>query len=757
MANPWDSAPIVRKAGALVVPQNPYADDANRRAEAAEQRSNTALGMDATRLQLSQMQAAQSADTARRAAEEAEQKKADRAARGGVETTESERTAAFLATRVANGLRDLKRIGNIGAPTLKDATLGETLLGNYLTDEDRQRVINAQREILDPALTLGTGAAYSKEQIDSYRAQYFAQPGDKPATIDDKRRRLATLMEAARVKSGAAAGMIDTAIKETGGFAPPSNPLTSDQQKLYDAYLTSNPQATPDQIRTFAKNAGLGEVGNAEEIVKARQAGAGVAPASAAVQGEQGSYRDSVLSQGLSGVNEGVASTLGAPVDLVNSALGFGAQGINALANTNLSVSDNPMLGSEWWRDRLTGVGSIGEDTGTHPFARRVGQSVGAAAVPIPGLASTGRQIAAALAGGLGGGVGAATAQQIAPGNPLAEMGGEILGGGLAGGASLLNGRRLAQREIESAVPTVPQLQQQAGNLYRQAEQNGVVASGTQTQDLHDSVARILADEGTISPTGRVSEVHPKVREAYATMQDYAGSPMNPTQMQTVRRVLGDGRLSQEPNERRVANLLMDEFDNWTAPLAPELADARGVASRYLNAQTLEQARELAEARMGQFSQSGLENGIRTEYRKLDRQAIRGQQPGFSDPLIAQIEDVSRGTTGSNVARALGKLAPRGVVSAGISTGVPFSIGSALGGPAVGAALSAATLGAGEVGRRLATQMADRGATVAELLARNGGDLPQAAYLPPDLQRILAAQASAQGSQYLDNESPNGY
>lgn len=727
------------------------------RAEIELRSAQAGLANDAERIRLAREDQLLQREANARAAEKDQRDQKTSDARGGIETTESERTAAFLATRVAGGLRDLRTIGNIGAPSIKDATIGSTFLGNYATDENRQRTINAQRDILDAALTLGTGAAYTQEQIDAYRASYFPQPGDQPKTMEDKARRLQTLMSAGRVKAGAAGSLIDSALQGSGMSADPANPLSTDQQKMYDAYLASNPQATAEQLRTFARTAGLGELNNADDIIKARAGGAGVASASAAQSGgvtDRGSYNESVLSQGLSGVNEGIASTLGAPVDLVNGALGLGAQGINAIANTDLSVSDNPLFGSNWWKSQMTDAGSIGAEADS-PFVRRVGQSIGAAAVPGIGLARTGGQVASALVSGLGGGIGAATARQVAPGNALAEMGGELVGGGLTGMASIANARRVAQREIESAVSTVPQLKEQAGGLYRQAEQNGVTASPAETQDIADRLGGILRQEGTVSPTGRVSEVHPKVREAYATAQDYAGSPMNPTQMQTVRGILSDGRMSAEPNEARIAKMLTNEFDDWTAPLAPELADARDISSRYLNAQTLERARELAEPGASGFSVSGLENAIRTQYRNLDRQAIRGQQPGMIDPVVEQIEKVSRGTTASNIARQLGKFAPRGVVSASLGTGIPFAIGNAAGGPVMGGAMSALTMGVGEAGRRVATQMADRGATVAELIARNGGALDQAQYITPEIARLLAAQSAAQSGQYLDG-GPDG-
>jgi hypothetical protein len=60
-------------------------------------------------------------------------------------------------------------------------------------------------EILDAALTLGTGAAYTREQLENYRRSYFPQLGDKQGTVKDKQQRLKSLIDSAMIKSGRAA------------------------------------------------------------------------------------------------------------------------------------------------------------------------------------------------------------------------------------------------------------------------------------------------------------------------------------------------------------------------------------------------------------------------------------------------------------------------------------------------------------------------------------------------------------------------
>lgn len=129
------------------------------------------------------------------------------------EGTSDERTAAFLATRVQGGVNDLKRLGNSGYPTItSEVSRGVPLVGNYLVDESVQRRKAAEIDVLDAALTLGTGAAYNQEQLEGYRESYFPRPGDGEKTLADKRERLVRMLQAARVKAGRSSPMIDKAL-----------------------------------------------------------------------------------------------------------------------------------------------------------------------------------------------------------------------------------------------------------------------------------------------------------------------------------------------------------------------------------------------------------------------------------------------------------------------------------------------------------------------------------------------------------------
>ena len=81
---------------------------------------------------------------------------------------------------------------------------------NLANPEARQRVEAAELDILDAALTLATGAAYTREQLENTRSTYFPTLGDKPATVRDKAVRLDQLLkDAAMTKAGRAAPTLD--------------------------------------------------------------------------------------------------------------------------------------------------------------------------------------------------------------------------------------------------------------------------------------------------------------------------------------------------------------------------------------------------------------------------------------------------------------------------------------------------------------------------------------------------------------------
>lgn len=214
------------------------------------------------------------------------------------DTTEGEKTAAFLGTRVASSLQNLARIGKANPDAREPSLLVEGVRGlpffgetaaNFLTDSDRQIVEAAELDLLDAALTLGTGAAYTAEQLAGYRKSYFPRLGDSPETRKAKEQSLKVLLEAARVKAGRASGEIDKALQAAGmaeapaglpqgtqiefgmdgSGAPTGFRFNPQQLAQLQSFMAQNPNASAAELNAFSSGAFGQTLGTPEQVDQA--------------------------------------------------------------------------------------------------------------------------------------------------------------------------------------------------------------------------------------------------------------------------------------------------------------------------------------------------------------------------------------------------------------------------------------------------------------------------------------------------------
>jgi len=163
-------------------------------------------------------------------------KPAESAGAAQPKTTEDQNKSAGYAIRMENALRDIAtsvaknksadRPSAVNTAVAAIPFTGEAL-SNYFNSPERQNVEAAQLDALDAALTLNTGAAYTKEQLKGLSKAYFPQIGDDDSTVQSKKVRLQSLIETARLRARSAypdtgAGSVDPNIdslvqKYTGG------------------------------------------------------------------------------------------------------------------------------------------------------------------------------------------------------------------------------------------------------------------------------------------------------------------------------------------------------------------------------------------------------------------------------------------------------------------------------------------------------------------------------------------------------------
>lgn len=436
-------------------------------------------------------------------------------------------------------------------------------------------------------------------------------------------------------------------------------------------------------------------------------------------------------------------ATMGA-YDELASALGAPIKGIENLATGQDSINGAgdilPFLGRSFLSAQQGQQALTNQAYEQAPIAAAAGDVAGALGV---GLLSGGSNVinvakptiaGMAARGGvegalMGAGSGYSGAEDPSLGGRLqSAAGGAALGGAIGAATGGVAGG-LMSRAQTNAVPTVQELADEAGALYSAARASGVTASPQMTTGIADTIDGIARAENVILPSGKVNNTYPKISGVLNIFDEYRGQPIDVGQMQSIRRSLQDAAKSLDPGERRVGTIMLSEFDDFATGVAPELAEASNLYWRSKLGETIEEAVDLATNRSSQYSQSGMENALRTQFRQLNAKIIKGQLRGVPTELAEQIRLVADGSPIQNFARGVGKFAVRGPVSGVIPT-LAGTGGFAAGGP-VGAAIGAGAVALpGEIGRRAAEAMSIRNASVASALARQGGALPSQEFTP---------------------------
>lgn len=122
--------------------------------------------------------------------------------------------------------------------------ISEPLANNFRSPE-RQRMDAVNTDATDAALTLATGAAYTKEQLDGAKKSYAPSIFDDPKTAAEKRVLFNNMIQSARLRSGPMAPKVDAMISQgrkplPGDGGTPSAPQVGSIVKGH-MFLGGNP------------------------------------------------------------------------------------------------------------------------------------------------------------------------------------------------------------------------------------------------------------------------------------------------------------------------------------------------------------------------------------------------------------------------------------------------------------------------------------------------------------------------------------
>lgn len=215
-ANPFDQFDSAQPAQPAPRPQSPppfIQGTISPTKQAAETRAQQDQALQMERFRLDQEKAARDA--------EKDQRTAQKDASGTVD----EKKIATLTTRLAGAFSDMAPIIE-NDPSAAEPGIIESVRGGLSNDgitaiparaiagANRRSVYDAEIDALDALLTLGTGAAYNREQLDGQRIAYFPAYGDTAEERALKKNRLARLIEAAKVNAGPAWQQVEPQIAQ---------------------------------------------------------------------------------------------------------------------------------------------------------------------------------------------------------------------------------------------------------------------------------------------------------------------------------------------------------------------------------------------------------------------------------------------------------------------------------------------------------------------------------------------------------------
>lgn len=327
---------------------------------------------------------------------------ADPDVKAGAKPTEAQSKVLTLLSRIAGGANDIQNViatepeaQQAGLfETLSRNVLGEGIVTRSLAGPERRTVTDAQVDILDGLLTLGTGAAYNREQLIGQTLSYFPQYGDTEQEIKVKDERLKRAIEAARIQAGPLAEEFDNVIKplfqQAAAAAPEAGPRGAPALQVAEGERI----ATDRDIEIASLLQGAWQSGKSIDEVNALaiQLGTEPLPPATIEALRSDTNRQIRFTPNRSGVREGAGPGMG-------SALAAGSiRGLTGnLAEEALALVD-PAAAA-----KLQAAGEFAQQE--YPLTTMAGEVIGGALSPLSRVGPGGTIAGEAVRGGIYGGL----------------------------------------------------------------------------------------------------------------------------------------------------------------------------------------------------------------------------------------------------------------------------------------------------------------------------------------------------------------
>lgn len=306
----------------------------------------------------------------------------------------------------------------------------------------------------------------------------------------------------------------------------------------------------------------------------------------------------------------------------------------------------------------------------------------------------------------------------------------------------------------DDAAPAADDLRTLAKQAYQAADNAGVVYTPEGVQQLGQGIMEDMA-AGGFHP-----RIHPKVAAVLDAVGELGDGNVSLGKLEQLRRIAGSAAKSIEPDEQRLASIVIDNIDEFTRAATDPALVARGDGA--VASDALTEARdywsrlrksEMVDDALMKAERHAKSTGGGTNIDNASRQKVRvildspKKVRGFTDQERAVMERLVRGTTGQNLLRLIGKASPSGIVSGGAGAAAGATVGGAIGGPAGAVIGTVAVPAVGRLAKLGADAMTAEHAKVLDALVRNGGQALPLLQLDGPRKAIIDLLSRAAGQE----------
>lgn len=312
-----------------------------------------------------------------------------------------------------------------------------------------------------------------------------------------------------------------------------------------------------------------------------------------------------------------------------------------------------------------------------------------------------------------------------------------------------------AVEAVAKSVPTAAEIKGVAQQGYEQAKNMGVEIAPQSIQNSTRGLISNLAEKGIDA------ELAPKTFSILKKLENPpADSVATIANMESARRALGNAAKDfTNPTEQLAAKRAQSHLDDYleglgskdvlsgdAAGAAKILGEARGNYAAAKRSERVAEALTKADRQAASAGSGGnIDNATRQQLKSILNSPKKSA--GYSADELAQMERVVEGTRTGNIARLIGKAAPTGVVSGGLSSGAGYAVGGPIGAIAVPTA--------GYLAKKIADKSTERQARILDEMIRSRAPMarePLRVTVNADRSRardeIARLLAASQGGQF---------